>query len=84
MTIIEAMGTGLPIVATNVGGVPDMIEDGKSGLLVPCKPAAVCAACLRLAENQELRQTLGKNAKEQSRRFSAEFMAERYLEEYKK
>lgn len=34
MTLIEAMGTGMPILASNVGGIPDMIENEKSGLLL--------------------------------------------------
>ena len=48
MTIIEAMGTGLPVVASAVGGVPDMLEDGVSGLLVSCDPDAVAQAVLQL------------------------------------
>jgi len=84
MTIIEAMGTGLPIVAANVGGIPDMIEDGKSGLLVSCDPEKVCAACLRLAEDSLLRERMGKLARSRSQRFSADYMTRRYLEEYNK
>ncbi len=56
MTIIEAMGTGLPIVASRVGGVPDMLRDGESGLLVGCDPDEVCAACERLIDSEELAQ----------------------------
>ena len=55
MTIIEAMGTGLPIVASRVGGVPDMLRDGESGLLVGCGPDEVCAACERLIDSEDLR-----------------------------
>lgn len=84
MTIIEAMGTGLPIVATRVGGVPDMIEDGESGLLVSCDPAQICEACLKLAGDIPLRENMGRMARQQSQRFCAEFMAARYLEEYRK
>ena len=62
MTIIEAMGTGLPIVASRVGGVPDMLRDGESGLLVGCDPGEVCAACERLIDSEDLRRTLGQNA----------------------
>lgn len=78
MTIIEAMGTGLPIVATNVGGVPDMLEDRESGLLVSCDPYAVCGACAELIDDEALRETLGKQARQESQRFSAQYMAEQY------
>ena len=84
MTIIEAMGTGLPIVATAVGGVPDMLTNEESGLLVPCDPEAVAEAVLRLAETESLRENLGRKARQESRRFSAEFMAQQYCAAYKK
>lgn len=84
MTIIEAMGTGLPIVATAVGGVPDMLTDGESGLLTPVEPDAVADACIRLIENPQLREMLGRNAGRESRRFSAAFMAEEYAKIYQK
>lgn len=82
MTIIEAMGTGLPIVATAVGGVPDMIRDHESGLLTECDPDAVSKAVLELIADENLRKTLGQNAKRSSIRFSAQYMAERYCKVY--
>ena len=84
MTIIEAMGTGLPIVATRVGGVPDMICNEHSGLLTELTAQAVCDACAKLASDPALGERLGRQAREDSRRFSAEYMAEKYLEEYQK
>ena len=84
MTIIEAMGTGLPIVATRVGGVPDMLRDGESGLLTACSPDDICSACERLIDSEDLREKLGRNALADSSRFSAETMALRYCEEYKR
>ena len=84
MTIIEAMGTGLPIVATNVGGVPDMIIHGHSGLLTKLSAEAVCEACLNLAKNEQLRESFGRKAREDSLRFSADYMARQYLLQYKK
>ena len=84
MTIIEAMGTGLPIVATAVGGVPDMLTNGKSGLLTPVAVDAVADACIRLLESEDLRKQLAENALADSRRFSAEFMAEEYAKLYQK
>lgn len=84
MTIIEAMGTGLPIVASGVGGVPDMLRNGESGLLVSCDPDALCAACARLIGSGALRETLGQNALADSTRFSADFMARQYCKEYER
>ena len=75
MTIIEAMGTGLPIVATRVGGVPDMIRDGESGLLTELTAQSVYDACVKLAQEASLRERLGRQAREDSSRFSAEYMA---------
>ena len=82
MTIIEAMGTGLPIVASAVGGVPDMLEDGVSGMLVPCDPDAVAQAVVQLLQKKALREKLGTNALKDSEIFSAEYMAQRYCDIY--
>ena len=82
MSIIEAMGTGLPIVATAVGGVPDMLRDGEDALLVPCDPEAIFRACQTLVSDMELRARLGTNARENSTRFSAEYMARQYCRVY--
>lgn len=82
MTIIEAMGMGLPIVATAVGGVPDMLKQEESGLLTACDPDAVAEAVIRLARDPQLREHLGRNAKQESRRFSAEHMAACYCAVY--
>lgn len=82
MTLIEAMGTGLPIVASAVGGVPDMLEDGRSGLLTDCEPDSVARAALRLLEDQSLRERLGNHAKSESTRFSAGYMAQQYVRVY--
>lgn len=84
MSIIEAMGTGLPIVASMVGGIPDMVMDGETALLVPCEEDAFCRACVRLIENGQLRSDLGRRAKLDSSRFGAEFMAQQYCDVYGK
>jgi glycosyltransferase involved in cell wall biosynthesis len=61
--LFEAMGSGLPIVATDVGGVAASLEHGEAGLLIPANdPSAVCAAILRLAEEPDLRQALATRA----------------------
>lgn len=83
MTIIEAMGTGLPVVASAVGGVPDMIEDKVSGMLVSCEPESVAEATLQLLRQEELRRELGSNALLRSSEFGAEHMARSYCEIYR-
>lgn len=63
VVLIEAMSHGLPIVASQVGGVPEMIKDGISGLLVPPKdPQALAATIVRLAQNPDERHHLGQGA----------------------
>lgn len=84
MTILEAMGTGLPIVSTAVGGVPDVLADGKTGLLTAPDVEAVAEACQRLATDASLRETLGRSALADSVRFSARTMAKSYLDIYQK
>jgi glycosyltransferase involved in cell wall biosynthesis len=60
-SIIEAMSLGLPVVSTDVGGIPTLIQDGVSGILVPpSDPAALSAALDRLARSPELRKRLGE------------------------
>ncbi|OWV25192.1 glycosyl transferase family 1 [Fibrobacter sp. UWB1] len=55
VVLIEAMELGLPIVASNVGGIPDVVIDGETGILVPEKdPEALASAYKRLAAEPEL------------------------------
>ena len=62
--IIAAMQAGLPIIATNIGGIPDMIEHEKNGLLIrPKDPENLADAILDLVKNKEKRQTLGIEAR---------------------
>ena len=61
--LIEAMAAGMPIVATRVGGIPTVIENGKNGLLVePRSPEALAKAVKRILDEPELRYSLAKNA----------------------
>jgi len=64
LTLIEAMASGLPIVATETGGVKDVIRQRKNGILIPIRsPRALAAALAELLEAHELRETLGRNAR---------------------
>jgi len=65
-SLIEAMASGIPSIATNVGGISDLIVDRETGLLVePHRPAELARAILTLYSNPELRQILSKKGKEQ-------------------
>lgn len=71
-SVLEYLAAGLPVVATAVGGVPEIIENEVHGLLIPPEnPAALATAILRLLEDQELCANLGKTGQERVRtRFS--------------
>ncbi len=53
MVIIEAMAAGLPVVASDVGGIPDLVEHGRTGLLFPSNDAAALAAAIRTILSDE-------------------------------
>lgn len=63
--ILEAMSCGLPVVATCAGGIPEIVENEKTGLLVEAGNASALAdAIIRLIENDELRKTMGKASRQ--------------------
>lgn len=64
-TVPEALAAGRPLVATSVGGIPELVRDGENGLLVPQKdPHALGAAIERLRTDSELRHRLSQRARE--------------------
>lgn len=74
------MAAGKPVIATAVGGVPELVHDGVSGLLVsPGDVEGLARAILRLAEDASLRLRLGKEAFNQAKsRFDVALMVKRY------
>jgi glycosyltransferase involved in cell wall biosynthesis len=64
VVLLEAAATGLALVASRVGGIPDLVRDGETGLLVPPEdPEALGKAILRLLGDEPLRRRLGENAR---------------------
>jgi len=79
LSLLEAMAAGLPVVASRVGGIPELIEDGRTGLLVPPQdPMALAGAVVRLLGDSEGARRLGEAAASRSReRFSLGRVADR-------
>jgi glycosyltransferase involved in cell wall biosynthesis len=65
VSAIEAMAAGCPVVATRVGGLPDLIDDGRTGRLVPPRDAdALASAVLSLLRSSPAAREMGNNARE--------------------
>ena len=76
-SILEAMAAGLPVVATRTGGVPEIVEEERTGVLVPpSDPAALSDAMVRVASDADLRASMGALGRERAERFSADRTAQ--------
>ncbi len=80
IAMLEGMAAGVPIVATRVGGTPELVTDGVTGLLVPPHaPAELASAMARVLEEEALARALARSARETiAARFSFEEMAAAY------
>ncbi|MGA9761395.1 MAG: glycosyltransferase family 4 protein [Gaiellaceae bacterium] len=80
MSVLEAMASGVPVVASAVGGIPELVVDGETGLLVePGDPQGLAAAISRLLEDGELRQRFAAAGHERARQL---FDPERWRQEH--
>ena len=80
---LEAMACGVPIVASKIGGIPDVVKDGENGLLVPPKDErALADAIIYLLENDDIREKMGKNGRKKAEGYSWEKIAEETEEVY--
>jgi glycosyltransferase involved in cell wall biosynthesis len=84
LAILEAMAAGLPVIGTRTGGIPELVLDGETGLLVPPeRPDELAAALDSLAADRERRLELGRRGRERVREhFSADAIARRTVELY--
>jgi glycosyltransferase involved in cell wall biosynthesis len=84
MSLLEAMAAGCPVVATRVGGIPDLVTDGVDGLLIPPgDPHALAAALQRILRDPVFAQQLGNAARQTiANRYTAERSLERLEQLY--
>lgn len=82
--LLDAMDHGLAVVASDVGGIPEVVVDGQTGLLVPAaSPDQLGAAILKFYADPDLRQAMGRAGKQRSDLFRASIMAQRYVTLYR-
>ncbi len=84
MCVLEALAAGRPVAATRVGGIPEIVEDGCCGFLVPPKsPSRLADAVQRLAHDGELRAEFGKYGRDLAmRRFNQDVDVDKMLTAY--
>jgi len=81
LVIPEAMFCGLPVIATNKGGQPDIVKDSRNGILVrPADAEALADSIETLVKDTDRRRTIGAYNREYAKRYSISAIAERYLE----
>lgn len=85
MVVLEAMAAGVPVVASRVGGLPELIEDGKTGFLCdPHAPTGLASAVEKLLSNPSLRDEISHLAKARARlRFHPSTVAQQHLDVYR-
>ncbi len=83
IVLLEAMAAGLPVVASRTGGIPEVVSEGETGLLVePGDPDGLAAALHRLAEDPGLRARMGRRGRERSGSYSWDALIPQVLAVY--
>lgn len=83
IVLLEAMASGVPVIGAAVGGVPEVLDDGRAGVLVrPGDPVSLARCMLYLMENEEVMRELSRKGREMAARYTQEETVNRYLDLY--
>jgi glycosyltransferase involved in cell wall biosynthesis len=85
-SVLESFALGKPVVASNIGGIPEMVRDGETGFLVePGDPARMAERMADLAGDRELVEKLGRNARSRvENEFSADIHYDKLMALYER
>ena len=84
VSVLEAFNAGIPVVATRVGGIPEMITSGKEGYLAePGDPESVAEQTLHILSNEEIRRSMKQNCRNTAKRFHIDRIAETSIKFYR-
>ena len=76
-SILDAMASGLPVVATSVGGIGEVVRDSRTGILVPPRnPEALANGIMALVKSRDMRERYGREARIVAREYSCDRMVE--------
>jgi len=85
VVLLEAMATGTPVVASSVGGIPDIVEDGLNGFLVSYGDSqSLASSLIKLLSDDRLRERMGAKGKEMARNYVPHKIAMEHLNLYKR
>ena len=81
IVFLEAMASSLPVVAARAAAVPEVVEHGSTGILVPVNDhAALAEALMKLLQDEQLRRTLGSAGRDRVRQFDSPIVARKFLQ----
>jgi len=85
VTFLEAMAAGIPVIGTNVGGIPEIIQDGVNGRLVPVNsPKSISKTIIELLSDEAARKMISENALKTVKNFNIENMMQCTMDVYRK